>query len=215
MRPKKLLELVAEGESSIMEFKRKSTTPFKLAKEISALANTKGGMLIIGVDDDGTIYGIESEKTEIEAVERACGFHIDPPIEPDMEVVNVKGKDVLFVIINEGEHKPHKLMIEDPETKQIHHRAYIRIGEQSVEASREMYRLMKNSTAGKPLKLSIGENERRLFEYLEKKERITVKDFSHLVNISERRAERMMIKLVQAGVLHIHNDSTRDYFTLV
>lgn len=215
MHPKKILEIIAEGESSTLEFKRKSTTPFKLAKEISALANTRGGTLLIGVDDDGTIYGIESEKTEIVAVEVACEFHIDPPVNPIMEVVNVNGKEILFVKIEEGRHKPHKLLIENPETSQTYHRAYIRIGEKSVEASREMYRLMKNATAGKPLKISIGENEKRLFAYLEKKEKVTVKEFSRLVNISERRAERLMIKLVQAGVLQIHNDSTRDYFTLV
>jgi len=215
MHPKKLLELIAEGESSTLEFKRKSTTPFKLAKEISALANTRGGTLLIGVDDDGTIYGIESEKTEIEAVEIACGFHIDPPVKTAMEVIHINGKEILFVKIDEGLNKPYKLMIENTDTKQIHHRAYIRIGEKSVEASREMYRLLKNSSSGKPLKISIGENEKRLFSYLEKKEKATVKDFSRLVNISERRAERLMIKLVQAGVLQIHNDSTRDYFTLV
>ena len=58
MDKRELKEILAFGKSSTVEFKRKATTPEKLAKEISALANTKGGMLFIGVDDNGSIYGI-------------------------------------------------------------------------------------------------------------------------------------------------------------
>ena len=61
----------------------------------------------------------------------------------------------------------------------------------------------------------IGEAEKRLFSYLEAKERITVKEYAKLVNISKRRAERKLITLVRAGVLQIHNDSHNDYFTQI
>ena len=65
-----------------------------LAREIAALANTKGGILIIGVDDDGTVVGVRSEKSEIDIVEQACGFYVFPPIEPEIEIIEYKNKDV-------------------------------------------------------------------------------------------------------------------------
>lgn len=213
MRPKELIKLIEKGESSSLEFKRKTTTPNKLAKEFAALANTKGGYLLIGVDDDGTVVGIHSEKSDKEVVETSCNFHIDPPIEHEIEFINIFDKEIVVVYIPESRNKPHNLIIDNGE-KQIK-RAYIRMGENSVEASKEMYRLMRYTSADKPLKLSIGDNEKRLFTYLEMKERATVKDFSKLVNISERRAERLMIRLVRAGVLQIHNDLHHDYFTLM
>jgi DNA-binding MarR family transcriptional regulator len=74
---------------------------------------------------------------------------------------------------------------------------------------------MKYTADEKPLKLSIGYNEKRLFAYLEKYEKSTVKDFAKLVNISDRRAERLLIRLVRAGALQIHNDLHHDYFTLI
>lgn len=215
MSPKELKTLIDTGESTLLEFKRKATSPKKLAKEISAFANTKGGHLLIGIDDNGTIYGCPSEKTEIDILEQAAGFWIDPPVEHQIEVINLFGKEVIVCYIPESPLKPHKLRIEDPEKKKPIFRAYIRIGEKSIEASREMARLMTYDRDDKPLKLSIGEKEKRLFAYLEKKESATVKDFSRLVNISERRAERLMIRLVRAGVLQIHNDARRDYFTLI
>jgi predicted HTH transcriptional regulator len=212
MRPKQLIKLIEKGESSTLEFKRKITTPKKLAKEFSALANTKGGYLLVGVDDDGTIIGIHSEKSDQDQIEQSCQFHIDPPIEPAIEFVNVYDKEVAVVYIEESHNKPHNIFIQNG--KDTLKRAYIRMGEKSVEASREMHRLMRYSGSGKPVKLSIGDKEKRLFTYLEKKERATVKDFAKLVNISDRRAERLMIRLVRAGVLMIHNDLSHDYFTL-
>ena len=80
MRRKELLQLIDEGESSKLEFKRKTTSPQKLAKEFTAFANTKGGYLLLGVDDDGTIVGIHSEKADQDVIERSCQFFIDPPI---------------------------------------------------------------------------------------------------------------------------------------
>ncbi|MFA7626022.1 MAG: ATP-binding protein [Candidatus Kapaibacterium sp.] len=213
MNPKKLLDIIAEGESTTVEFKRKSTTALKLAKEIAAMANTSGGFLIVGVDDNRKIYGIESEKAESDIVTQACTFYIEPPLEPDISIISIHDKDVLLLRITESKIKPHRV-IKDCNEKLSEQKVYIRLGEKSVEASREMTRLMKHQTEDKPVKLSIGENEKRLFAYLEKKERITVKDFARIVNISDRRAERLLIRLVRIGTLSIHNDSNRDYFTL-
>lgn len=215
MKTKQLLDLINEGESSKLEFKRKIASPKKIAKEFSAFANTKGGHLIVGVDDDGTIYGIPSEKAAIDEIEKACTFFIDPPIKPTIDIFNIFDKDVAVVHIEESDNKPHRLPFYDSNTDKEYYRAYIRIGEKSIIASKEMTRLMHSQTNGKPLKLSIGDNEKRLFNYLEKQEKATVKDFSKLVNISERRASRLLIRLVRAGVLQIHQDMRRDYFTLV
>jgi len=213
MKVNELVNLISNGESSTLEFKRKSTTPEKLAKEIVAMANTKGGYLLVGVDDNGKIYGIESEKSESDIIERTCLFFIEPPISPQIEIINIFDKDVLVLKIEDSELKPHKVKYDN--AKNEPNKTYIRVGEKSVEASREMTRLMKSQTDDKPLKLSIGENEKRLFQFLEKNERATVKDFSKIVNISTRRAERLLIRLVRAGVIQIHNDSNHDYFTLV
>lgn len=215
MKPKELIELVALGESSTLEFKRKLSSPEKIAKEIAALANTRGGQLLVGVDDDGTIVGVRSEKSEIDIIQTACEFHIEPHVAYDIDIVSIYGTDVIVVNIPESRKKPHIISIEDS-TDKTKKRAYIRVGEKSLMASREMFRLMKfQSDSDKNLMLSIGDKEKRLFAYIEFHGRATVSDFSKMVNISKRQAERILIKLVQAGVLQIHNDSNHDYFTLI
>ena len=59
MKLRDLRELIEEGENIQCEFKRKFTTPEKIAREMMAFANTKGGYILFGVDDDKEIVGVE------------------------------------------------------------------------------------------------------------------------------------------------------------
>jgi predicted HTH transcriptional regulator len=213
MHPLELKDIIFEGESSKLEFKRKFTTSEKIAKEICAFANTRGGMILFGVEDNGKIYGVDSEKGEIDFIIHACHFYINPPIEPGIEIVNMFGKDVVVVEIEQSKTKPH-FVVNDNSEDGIN-KAYIRVGEQSVAASSEMTKVLEGlNDNAKPLKLSIGDKEQRLFRFIETNSKATVRDFSKLVNISKRRAERLLVRLVRAGVLQIHQDSSSDYFTL-
>lgn len=59
-----LLEIIANGESSGIEFKRDDIRPEQLAKEVVALANFQGGRVLLGVEDDGSVSGIQRPKLE-------------------------------------------------------------------------------------------------------------------------------------------------------
>ena len=213
MRRSQVKELISAGESTTVEFKRKFTSPAKMAKELTAFANTKGGFLLIGVDDDKRLVGISSEKEVMSEVELACIFYCKPPLEHEIFIVPVDHRDIAVIHIPESYQKPHTVFEPNqPEDTKV----YIRQGEESVIASREMVRILRSQRPdSQPLMLSIGDKERRLFEFLEKKGRATIKDFATLVNISERRAARLLVRLVRAGVLNIHTNEQFDYYTLV
>ena len=57
-----LLRLIDKGESQTLDFKRKITHPLKIAKTLVSFANTKGGKLLIGVDDDKQIIGVDPDE---------------------------------------------------------------------------------------------------------------------------------------------------------
>jgi predicted HTH transcriptional regulator len=214
MRAKELLEMIKKGESSTLEFKRKISSYEKIAREITAFANTIGGYLLIGVDDNGYIYGVSSEKSLIEQIQTACDFYIEPPVSPDIEIIELYGEDVIVCYISESEKIP--LLLINPNDEKSKPVVYIRVGEKCQLASKEMKRVLAATNAdAAPIRIVIGEKEKILFRYLDKHERSTVKDFARLVNISNRRAERLMVRLVKTGVLQIHVDSAHDYFTLV
>jgi predicted HTH transcriptional regulator len=209
MKLHELHTLIEAGEGLTVEFKRKVSTPGKIAREMIALANTRGGVLLFGVDDDGAIVGVESEKSEIADIDQAADFLADPPVAHRIEIVSTRGMDVIAVHVPESRIKPHYLVENDERT------AYVRVGENSVHASREMVRLLRQQAADAPLTVAIGEAEKRLFTWFDSRERITVGEYAKLINVSERRASRLLIRLVRAGALAIHTRETHDYFTLM
>ncbi|MDH7515676.1 MAG: ATP-binding protein [Bacteroidota bacterium] len=204
--------ILEAGEGISVEFKRKVTSPEKIAREIVALANTTGGILLFGVDDDRTVIGVRSEKEEMDYIRQAAEECSDPPVPYRTTIFNVQGRDVICMEIPESTRKPHYAV--EPETGE--RKAFIRVGENSVQASREMVKIMeyRSGSAG-PVRIMIGEAERRLFSYLETHDRITVKEYSELINVSKRRASRLLIRLVRAGVLAIHTMEKSDFFTLM
>lgn len=208
--------LIEEGEGFEVEFKRKFSTPEKIARALIAFANTKGGHILFGVDDDGSIVGVESEKSEVDLI-REAGLHFCvPEIEPEIDIVAFSGLDVVVATIAESDQKPHYYAGEAsgfPNGEGT--RVYIRVNDKTVMASKEVVKILKNERPDAPaIKIEIGENEKRLFKYLDDHERITSKEFSKLVNISQHRASRILVGLVRAGVVRIHTLEKTDFFTL-
>ncbi len=207
-----LFKLIEEGEGPTIEFKRKFSTPEKIAKEMIAFANTKGGYILFGVDDDRKIYGVESEKSEIELIDTAAKFFCEPEVHFKTEIVPIKQKDVIVVEISESRTKPHKLIDENDKTST---RVYIRHKDQSVIASKETASILKYSNPdSKPLIISLGKIEKSLMEFLKENDRITVKGFRKLVNISERRASRTLVTMVRAGLIRHHRQDNNEFYTL-
>ncbi|MCG2739638.1 MAG: putative DNA binding domain-containing protein [Syntrophaceae bacterium] len=126
-----LLEIIAAGENSGIEFKRDDVRPEQIAREIVAMANLKGGRLLLGVEDDGMISGIQRPKTE-EWVMNIFAAKIHPMLLPFYEeVVLDDGKRVAVVTFAEGPSKPYVLRHEGREE------IFIRVGSTSRRATRE------------------------------------------------------------------------------
>ena len=209
MRFHEITACIEEGEGLKVEFKRKVSSPEKIAREIIAFAKTRGGIILFGIDDDRSVVGVESEKAEIGDIAYAAGHLCDPPVPHTVEIFNFNGLDVVCVEIPESEHKPHFLEDGSDERK-----SFVRVGEKSIQASKEMIRVLRHQYgASEPVRLVYGEAERRLFQWFEKHERITVREYARLINVSEPRASRLLVRLVRAGAVAIHTHEKTDYFT--
>lgn len=215
MNRRQLTELIENGESLTCEFKRKFTTQEKIAREIIAFANTKGGVILFGVDDDKQIIGVESEKEIAELVKDTTENYIEPPKAYTLQYIDMQGKEVVVLKVSESDNKPHRLQDYLKEFDILKAVVCIRVNDKSVQASKEMVRIMRAAAQQKELKkYALGPNEKTVFDFLNKNERISVRELSSLVNISERRASRTLVKLVRANLLMIHTkDNGEEYFT--
>ncbi len=215
MEYKKILQLIEQGEGLRIEFKQRFSTFEKFAKEMIAFANTSGGFIFLGVDDDKSIYGIASEKSDLDLIKETAEKYCEPKVDYRIEPAEIKKKDILIIEIMESKIKPHRIQDYKNELDLNTALVYVRINDKSVLASKEMIKLMQTQTSGKSLnKYEVGPKEKFVFEFLDKYEKITVKELSKSANISERRASRTLIKLVRANLLLIHTkDNGENFFT--
>lgn len=211
-----LLQLVDRGEDEQTEFKRLVHSPKKIAKSMVAFANTIGGFILIGVDDDKRIVGIESEKEMIEVIEEAAEHHISAPITYEHHIAEYRGRDVLIVQVDESPNKPVYHISQEPGHKRhkehIEKKVYIRKESNNIAATKDMITYLKYEN--RPIRFSYGENEQTLFRYLNSYHRITLSEFCKLVNISSNRASAILITLVKAGVIQLHHEGRNNYYTL-
>jgi len=106
MRLEDLRKLITQPQSEVLEFKSRVPNAKHLAAIISAFANTNGGRLIVGVQDDGSIVGLDDvDRVRLE-VEQALKA-ISPPIQVETEIVSIDGKSVLVVTVPKGNQSPY------------------------------------------------------------------------------------------------------------
>jgi len=173
-------------------------------------ANNKGGRLLIGVADDGTIKGVKSEDEERYMITRAAHMFSKPALEPSFEEVYVDDKLVLIVNIPESPLKPHYALAEDGKWW-----VYVRVKDKSVLASKIVVDVLKRSSADTGVLIEYSANEKNLLEYLEKSNRITVKEFCELLKLTRKRAQRILVDLILSGVIRIHTSEKEEYYTAV
>ena len=127
-----LLEIIANGENSGTEFKRDDIRPEHLAKEIVAMVNLHGGKILIGVEDDRTIAGIQRPDLETWIMDTVLRHYVHPMLVPYYEEISLDdGKRIAVISFDRGNAKPYVLRHNGREE------IYIRLGTTSRLASRE------------------------------------------------------------------------------
>lgn len=215
MTYKKLLTLIEKGESQNIEFKQRFSSFRKIAKEFIAFANTNGGIVLFGIDDDGSVHGVESEKGEAELIKEAAEQYCEPPVKYSIDFVSLYGKEIVVVEIKESEFKPHRIQDYKKAVDLNSSEVYVRVNDKSIPASKEMIKILQAAYTNKKLiNYSIGKTEEKVFELLTDHESTTVLELANSANISNRRASRTLIKMVRANLLIIHTkDNGESYFT--
>lgn len=210
---KALRQLVKNGETAKVEFKLKTNHPDKIMKEVVAFANTDGGLLLLGVSDDRQVKGLPFADEDCFIIQKAIEKYIYPKIDYEIERIRIEGEyEVLIFHIPTSPFKPHYV---DTDGIEENRKAYVRIHDKSVQASREMREVLKGQRKGKDLRFSFGSKEQLLMKYLESNKHITSRQFAELADIPKKSASRTLILLVLTNVLQIlPNENMEDFFAV-
>ena len=201
--------LASKGEGLKIEFKKKAAHPEKIVRELIALANTSGGDLLIGVDDDGTVSGQRFIEEEIFVMEKAIQELIFPQLTYVVFLVKWNGKKGGAVFrLSLSTESPHYLKEKDRK------QAFLRVADRSVQASREVWEVLRRGKAQRDTIFTYSWKEELLMKAMQETGKITLKEYAKLAKLPKFIASKTLVRLVLANVLVIHAQEADDFFTL-
>ncbi|NJN41995.1 MAG: ATP-binding protein [Flammeovirgaceae bacterium] len=205
-----LKKVIAVGEGIHTEFKRKISDPLSVISEMIALANTKGGHVMIGVDDDRSLVGIKYPEEDIYQIDTLVKAHCKPAL--DFTTTSIKiseKKSVLILTIEKSNKRPHFLLQGEKKT------TFVRSDDMTVKASREMKEILRREKSRKDIRFSWGEFETLLMQYLEDHPYITLNEFQKISGLGRFSVSRKLILLVLANVLKVTPTERGDIYSRV
>jgi ATP-dependent DNA helicase RecG len=123
-----LLELINKGEGYHLEFKLEEENNEDFAKTIISFANTDGGRILIGVDDNGKTIGVSDIDKVMLRIDDIALNRCEPPVIILQESINIDGKNVVIINVEKGSQRPYR-------TKSGYY--YIRSSNRCRQATRE------------------------------------------------------------------------------
>ncbi len=128
-----LMRLVRGGEDTFLELKVKLSNPEKIAQGIVALANTGGGLIVFGVNDNMRVEGVDDAEEVRDELVRICREDIVPAVFPYIDLVSFDSGRRVVALDVEGKRRPYRTR---------DGRFFIRVGAEKREASREELSLL-------------------------------------------------------------------------
>jgi len=156
-----LQSLIKEGEHQQQDFKYRVSDAVKLAKSVSAFANTEGGRLLIGVRDDGQMSGVRSEE-EIYMMHQAAYRYCRPEASIKFDTYHVEGRTMVVATVPPSEKRPVCALVEEGKA-----RAYIRIADENIVASPVHLAIWREAQREQGVMMTYTDEVRHLMEVMQ------------------------------------------------
>lgn len=190
-------ELIEQGENLHQDFKFAINDSKKIARSLVAFSNTKGGRLLIGVKDNGSITGVHTDE-EYHMIEAAAELYCKPPVSFETNNWNVGGKKVLEIVIPESKNKPHMALNDEKKW-----RAYIRVADENIVANAILLKVWKKLQSAKGVKIKDTETGKKLLMYLADNEFITLHEFLKLAKVPYYKGVNVISDYIALGLIEL------------
>ena len=203
-----LYVLVAQGEHENQDFKYKISDSRKIARTLSAFANTSGGRLLIGVRDNGTLAGVKDED-DIYMIESAAEIFLKPSIDVSVFAHQADGKTIWEVRVPEGREKPY--FVDEKEGLV----AYFRDEYENFAANAVLNEIWRQELARESKHpVAYSEREELLITFLKNNDRISVSKAARLMKMPRNKTIETLARMVRWEVLDWELDSGQFYYYL-
>ena len=197
-----LMSLISEGEHQQQDFKYRVADAIKLARSVSAFANTDGGRLLIGVRDDGYLAGVRSEE-EIFMMHQAAYRYCRPESSIKFDTYHVEGRTIVIATIPKSVSRPVCALDETGSQ-----RAYIRINDENIVASPVHLRLWRDEQSPVGASFTYGEKEHQLMEAMQQAPCQTLNQIVKRSRLPRQKVITLLARFIRYGLatwqLHDH-----------
>lgn len=189
-----LQSLIKEGEHQQQDFKYRVSDALKLAKSVSAFANTNGGRLLIGVRDDGHMSGVRSEE-EIYMMHQAAYRYCRPEASIKFDTYHIEGRTIVVATIPPSDKRPICIVDEDGKL-----RAYIRIADENIVASPVHLAIWRESQNPQGTMMTYTETVRQLLASMEGQQ-LTLNQIVRRSGIPRHKVITLLARLIRFHVV--------------
>ena len=202
-----ILSLIREGEHQQQDFKYRVSDACKLAKSVSAFANTDGGRLLIGVRDDGNLSGVRSEE-EIYMMHQAVYKYCKPEASIKFDTYHIEGRTIVIATVPPSTRKP--IYAIDEEGKK---RAYIRINDENIVASPVHLALWRESQNPQGTVMTYDDTIRQLLEAIPTQQ--TLNQIVRQSRLPRYKVISLLARLIRFGTVSWQYTNQQFLFSIV
>lgn len=208
-----VLSSLSKGEGTRIEFKRKLPRDERAARTLCAFANTRGGLLLIGVTDRGRVHGVHHPDEVMHKIGAISREWLSPALSVETQVVEVHGPRIVACSVPFSKDRPHAVVSPDGPRHFL-----VRVGASNRVADGPTLTALGLSTRARrgltPLEDTIVEWVRRhTHSTRQPGGTATVARFAKLHNLSEARTRRVFLRLESLGILVGHGAGRARIFT--
>ena len=212
-----LLSLIREGEHQQQDFKYRVSDAKKLAKSVSAFANTDGGRLLIGVRDDGNMSGVRDEE-EIYMMHQAAYRYCRPQASIKFDTYQVapphtanggRGLRTIVIATVPPSDKRPICAIDD----EGHQRAYIRINDENIVASPVHLALWREQQKPQGAIMTYNDTVRQLLNVLEGER--TLNQIVRASRLPRPKVITLLARLIRFGIVRWEYQSQQFLFSQI
>ena len=180
----------------------------KIAKTLVSFANTDGGRLLIGVKDNGSVFGCSVEE-ERHMIEAASEMYCDPPVSFHIQPWKVDFMNVLEVVVEPSDIRPHFAINENDKR-----RAYIRQDDKNIVANGVQLKVWEHDRDRVYGNFEYDEEKEKLFERFKTRETLGFRAVSRITKLNPKQTEELLAQLIKWDVVEMHVDQGRYSFKL-
>ena len=187
--------LIAQGEHQQQDFKFEISDIGKIAKTLSAFANTDGGRLLIGVKDNGKIAGVRSEEEQY-MIEAAAQLHCRPEVSCQMQSFRVEGKTILIATIEKSQQRPVYAKAEDNRWL-----AYVRVKDENILATPVHLHIWRQGDSPQGELLEFTDREQLMLELMARENGLSLNQYCKRAHMPRPLAQRLLAKFIRYGIV--------------